>query len=126
MITGRVTSFSNPFIVLNAIYNKRIVPIFNDIILSEYRDVLLRPKFHLSQRQVDLVLNFIVSHGIAKDHVRSDGIYFPDPKDMVFYEVKMAIDDSYLVTGNIKHFPREPFVVTPAQIVDILREKGLL
>ena len=120
------TSSSNPFIVLNAIYNNRIVPIFNDVIKLEYREVLMRPKFHLSPRQVELVLNFIVNHGIYKDPVKADGIDFPDHNDIVFYEVKMAVDDSYLVTGNLKHFPTKPFVVTPAQMVEILRERGLI
>ena len=45
---------------------------------------------------------------------------FPDPKDVVFYEVTLSKDDAYLVTGNIKHFPKKPFVVTPAEMVAIL------
>ena len=49
---------------------------------------------------------------------------FPDPEDIVFYEVKMSKADAYLVTGNIKHFPREPRVVTPKEMVEIL-EQGL-
>ena len=36
-----------------------------------------------------------------------------DPKDVVFYEVAMSKDDSYLVTGNTKHFPAVRRVVTP-------------
>lgn len=28
-------------------------------------------------------------------------------------------DDAYLVTGNIKHFPQEPFIVTPRELLDI-------
>ena len=30
--------------------------------------------------------------------------------------------DAYLVTGNIKHFPTEPFIVTPRQMLDIIIE----
>ena len=47
----------------------------------------------------------------------------PDPKDRVFYEVVMEerkSEDAYLVTGNIKHFPAQPFVVTPRQMIDII------
>ena len=54
-----------------------------------------------------------------------DSSLFPDKEDVVFYEVKMAVEDSYLVTGNIKHFPKDPLVVTPAQMVAILKEKGI-
>lgn len=28
-------------------------------------------------------------------------------------------EEAYLVTGNIKHFPDEPFIVTPRQMLDI-------
>ena len=32
----------------------------------------------------------------------------------------MSKEDAYLVTGNIKHFPTEPFIVTPRQMIDII------
>ena len=46
-----------------------------------------------------------------------------DPKDVVFYAVTLSSQDknSLLVTGNGKHFPQKPFIVTPAELVAILR-----
>ena len=32
------------------------------------------------------------------------------------------VDDAYLVTGNIKHFPLRPFVVTPREMLTILEQ----
>ena len=52
--------------------------------------------------------------------VRED---FPDPKDVVFYEITMSKEDAYLVTGNTKHFPKSPIVVTPAEMLDILNRE---
>jgi predicted nucleic acid-binding protein len=43
-----------------------------------------------------------------------------DPKDIVFYEVALSVEDSYLVTGNTKHFPKKPFVVTPSEMLQII------
>ena len=40
-----------------------------------------------------------------------------------FYEVVMEErkeENAYLVTGNIKHFPTKPFIVTPRQLLDII------
>ena len=51
----------------------------------------------------------------------------PDPKDMVFYAVTMEArkdSDAYLVTGNIKHFPLKPYVVTPREMLTILENGG--
>ena len=52
--------------------------------------------------------------------------YFPDPKDVVFYEVALSKEDAYLVTGNIKHFPKTPIVVTPAELLEIMQQQGIL
>lgn len=120
------TSFSNPFIILEAIYNKKLVPVYNDDILSEYKIVLSRKKFHFSDNQIELVISSIIDFGLKVEKETIIDAIFPDPKDIIFYEVRMAVEDSYLITGNIKHFPQKPFVVTPAQMVDILKEKGLL
>ncbi len=37
----------------------------------------------------------------------------------------MAKEDAYLVTGNTKHFPNSPIVVTPTEMIAILEEMGL-
>lgn len=29
-------------------------------------------------------------------------------------------EDAYLVTGNIKHFPNKPFIVTPKELINII------
>ena len=50
-------------------------------------------------------------------------VELPDPKDRVFFEVTMEerkSKDAYLVTGNLKHFPVEPFIVSPREMLDIV------
>ena len=47
----------------------------------------------------------------------------PDEKDRPFYEVSLSVEDSFLVTGNLKHFPVTPKVVTPAQIMEIIEKQ---
>ena len=42
---------------------------------------------------------------------------------MVFYEVALSRDDAYVVTGNLKHFPKKPIVVTPAEMISILEKQ---
>lgn len=48
-----------------------------------------------------------------------------DPKDVVFYRVVMGgkeAQDSYLVTGNKKHFPIREFVVSPSELIEIVEK----
>ena len=52
---------SYPAKIIKAIVQERIVPLFNDEILDEYREVLSRPKFHLTQTQIDTVLKAIIN-----------------------------------------------------------------
>lgn len=50
---------------------------------------------------------------------------FPDPKDKMFYEVateKLKNAETWLVTGNTRHFPKEGFVITSRQMINILEE----
>lgn len=99
-----------------------ITPVLNEKILEEYREVLLRPKFHFTDKIVSEVIEEIKRRAIFADEERID-IELPDPKDRVFYEVVMEqrkSSDAYLVTGNIKHFPVEPYVVTPKEMMDII------
>ena len=111
---------TNPSVVLGAVMNERIIPVFNSEILGEYLEVLTREKFHFQRTSVETVVNHIKQIGLELDRTRSWKGVFPDPKDIVFYEVTLSKDDAYLVTGNIKHFPKKPFVVTPAEMVEIL------
>ncbi len=50
------------------------------------------------------------------------GELFPDPDDRVFYEVALSKDGSYVVTGNQRHFPKTPIVVSPTEMMKIIRE----
>ena len=99
-----------------------ITPVLNEKILEEYREVLLRPRFHFTDKIVSEVIEAIKRRAIFADEERID-IELPDPKDRVFYEVGMEqrkSSDAYLVTGNIKHFPVKPYVVTPKEMMDII------
>lgn len=111
---------SNPLKVFRAIFQNRIVPLYNDEIMDEYRTVLSMPKFRLDKSMIETVLKAVAVDGLRMDRTPADDVDFPDLKDIVFYEVALSKEDSYLITGNIKHFPLEPFIVTPAEIVRIL------
>ena len=111
---------SNPLLIFKAITDEKIVPLFCDEILNEYREVLSRDKFPFTRQFIEKALDAFVNNGINVSRVQTNDFEFPDPKDIVFFEVSMAVDDSYLVTGNIKHFPQISKVVTPAEMVAIL------
>ena len=105
--------------VINSMLSGKIKPLYNDEILAEYYDVLSRSKFHLNEVRINELLYFIKQNGIDSSRFPFDG-EMPDEDDRVFYEVTLSKEDSFLVTGNIKHFPRTPQVITAAQMMEIL------
>ena len=113
---------SVPGTVMNLIFDGPVIPLFNREILDEYKTVLSRPKFHLDNEIIENIISGITDKGVWMNAEKIN-IDMPDPKDVVFYEVvfeKRKTDEAYLVTGNIKHFPIEPYVVTPREFVDII------
>lgn len=114
-------SKSSPSIVYEAVLDGTITPVYNEEILNEYRNVLSRRnKFPFEKEDVENLANLVTRSGLKVERTKAFEENFPDPKDIVFYEVTLSKDDAYLITGNIKHFPKKPFVVTPAEMVAIL------
>ena len=112
--------------IMERVFSGEIIPLYNRMIISEYMDVLCRKKFGFSVDLVYYLVSFIERYGIQVDPMPSD-ILLPDMKDLPFYEIVIEKQDdhAYLVTGNIKHFPKEPFIVTPRELVMILDQMNL-
>ena len=114
---------SVPGQVVQQTYAHEIIPVFNDSILQEYEEVLSRKKFHFPTETVDFLISRLKSIGVNLAAVETLVGDFPDPKDVVFFEVAMEknkTDETLLVTCNQKHFPQHPKVVTPAEMLRIL------
>ena len=108
-------------VLMRKIIRGEVIPLYNERILEEYIEVLNRKKFSFTESMISATLKVIIDYGIILDSIESD-ISLPDPKDLVFYEVALSQEDSFLVTGNIKHFPKKPFIVTPTEMLAIINE----
>ena len=107
--------------LLDYVVDERIVLLYNDEILNEYDEVLHRDKFHFSDERIQMVLD-LVKTGLHLDRTKSNEA-FPDPDDRVFYEVALSKEGGYVVTGNLRHFPKTPIVVTPADMVRLIESE---
>ena len=97
----------------------RIIPLYNDDIIKEYDEELHRAKFKLSEEQISTIIEHVKENGIDSSRFPYAG-EMPDEDDRVFYEVCLSKEDSFLDTGNLKHFPKEPQVITAAEMMEIL------
>jgi len=125
LVSAMLKWTSVPGSIIEFAFSGVIIPVLNERIVEEYREVLMRDKFHLTKEIVDDVIQALEDQG---EYIDTDNMDYelPDLKDVVFYAIvmeKRKEEDTYLVTGNIKHFPQVPFVVTPKQMLDILLEE---
>lgn len=122
LVSAVLKSHSVPGSIVELAFDGPIIPILNETIEKEYREVLSRPKFHLPEDLIEGIMSTFHKRAIYVDAEHLD-VELPDPKDLVFYEVVMEErkeEDAYLVTGNIRHFPNRPFIVTPREMLDII------
>ena len=134
LVSALLKEGSIPYQIIEYIRSKKIIPLFNEDIITEYIEVLVRNKFGLTEEQVKNTIALFLDHGLEIEPVEIDE-FFSDNDDKIFYQIVMSSrqsgEDSKLVTGNIKHFPRKEFVVTPAEMIEIInldekleKEKG--
>ena len=124
IVSAMIKNNSVPGSILELTLDGPIVPLYNEDVLAEYRTVLLRKKFHLTEEIVDTIIGRMIESGLNIEAEPLD-LVFNDPTDLKFYEIVMEHrkeHDSLLVTGNLKHYPNEPFVVTPRQMLEIILE----
>lgn len=123
LVSGIINPHGPPGRVIDAIVSLTLTPLFDDRILSEYRDVLLRPVFGFRRNDVHALIDFIQFSG---EQITSGPInlVLPDPADLPFIEVAIAGLADAVVTGNMKHFlPARRHgisVLTPAPLLRLM------
>lgn len=125
LVSALLKPESIPGLVVTEALTGGIVPLLHEDILEEYRDVLNRRKFRFDRVNIRVAIESLdrrdpfVDAGPVAD-------FIPDPNDTVFYAVTMEkrqTDDACLVTGNVRHFPFKPFVVTPKEMLEIISKE---
>jgi len=119
VVSAFINPGGKPSQILKMVLNRKAELYHNSAILSEYESVMLRPKF----------ASVIDSNNIRRfiDIIRSIGISFnpsvsntklPDESDRIFYDTARE-SGSFLVSGNLKHFPKEFFIMSVADFLKL-------
>lgn len=112
---GRHTAVTD---FMDMVFAGDILPIASEEIFDEYEDVLYRSKFNFSKNMVDNLITFLRQHSIIVK-TWDTGMELPDKSDLPFFEAYIAAQtpETFLVTGNIKHYPEWPYIVTPREMM---------
>jgi putative PIN family toxin of toxin-antitoxin system len=104
LVSGLLSPFGSPGEIVRMVSSGKLILSFDARILSEYTEVLLRPKFKFDKDKIITLLDYIKSNGQA---VASSPLSqsLPDHDDEPFLEVALADKAVCLITGNLGHFP---------------------
>ena len=117
---------SIPYLIFKGVFDKLFIPLVDNNIVKEYRNVLYRPKFSFETFFVDKIIDTILKYAVNQT-VPSTGTELPDKDDVVFYDVAVAHQDkgAFLVTGNLKHFPNCPFAISARAFLNVITPNAL-
>ena len=112
IVSALLSGKGNPGKILDLFLAGEMKLFYCDEILEEYANVLYRPHLRIPVNEADNTMIIIYQHGEKVWPVTSN-LEMTDEDDRVFYDVAVSAK-AYLITGNKKHYPDEPFILTPA------------
>lgn len=126
LVSALITPFGNAARILDMILIDELQILYDDRILSEYREVLLRPRFGFEKKDVDALLSFMEAEGfrITAAPLKEASI---DDDDVPFVEVAISGETDALITGNKRHFEgryaKQLKIMTPDEFLKFWRHK---
>ncbi|MCL1911238.1 MAG: putative toxin-antitoxin system toxin component, PIN family [Leptospirales bacterium] len=117
IISAFISPYGKPSYIMKMILGGKAKLCYNSIILNEYERVALRPKFSekIDSNNILRFFDIIRSIGISFNPHHSN-IKMPDESDRIFYDTAKE-SKSILITGNLKHFPKEAFIMSPSDFL---------
>jgi putative PIN family toxin of toxin-antitoxin system len=126
IISGILRPFSKASLILTLIADGTVQVAYDLRLLSEYRDVLNRPKLNFAKENVEAFLTQVEQEGFLVS-VKPLKIHLPDPDDEPFLEAVVAGKVEAIVTGNKRHFPKKEYqgvrILSPAEFLEAVRGK---
>jgi putative PIN family toxin of toxin-antitoxin system len=117
LVSALINPKGMPAKILNMILNGKLITLYDNRIMGEYRVVLSRKKFNFPIEIIEPLLDFIKYEGefIASDPLKT---HFTDEDDKMFLELAISGNAEYLITVNTKHFPAGNYIVTPKVFIE--------
>lgn len=126
LVSGLLSPFGTCGELVRMLTSDSLVLCVDARILLEYDEVLRRRKFGIAPSRVDILIEYIEYSAEVHAPVPLDNP-LADRDDNAFLEVAMSSAASYLVTGNLKHFPKRHrsgvAVVSPQTFLDEYRRR---
>lgn len=120
VVSAFINPNGKPSVIIKLVLQRKADLIINSTILNEYENVALRPKFsqkidpEIIRQFIKLLKNISISFDPLPGKIK-----LLDESDRIFYDTAKK-SGAILITGNIKHFPKENFIMQPAEFLSQL------
>ena len=124
LVSGLLTPFGSSGEIVRMVFSGELILCIDARILSEYKEVLNRPKFKFDKHKIAILIDFIMQYGqvVSSSPLKRP---LPDLDDEPFLEVAIAGNVKTLITGNKVYYPsfsREGTeILSPSEFIDLLR-----
>lgn len=118
LVSATLSGSGAPRKLIEALARRHFDGAISDDTYAEYVEVLKRPKFGFSSRDIRNLLAMVRHHSRHYTAIPQPE-RTPDPDDQPFWDLAVTADAA-LVTGNVKDFPPSPRVRTPREFHDEL------
>ncbi|HCE45604.1 MAG TPA: putative toxin-antitoxin system toxin component, PIN family [Lentisphaeria bacterium] len=127
IVSGLLSPFSSSGEIVRMAASGELILCYDARVLSEYTDVLNRPKFKFSPELVAVFLDQIKNSGVASSGIPLE-LKLPDTDDEAFLEIALSENVTCLITGNIRHFPPKcrlgKKVLSPSDFIEYYRKNS--
>ena len=106
LVAGLLSPFGPCGEIVRMVSSGELIISFDARIITEYKEVLIRPKFKFDRDKIGVLIDYIKQSGliIASSPLPQS---LPDIDDEPFLEVAIAAKAVCIVTGNHIHFPAD-------------------
>ena len=123
IVSSMLSPAGNPAKIMQLFFERRVDLYYSESIMFEYGNVLFRPRLKFNAGDVNSLFDVITKIGILTEPEISSAA-MPDEDDRVFYDAAKS-NGAFLITGNKKHYPDEPFILTPSDFLEKLENDAL-
>jgi putative PIN family toxin of toxin-antitoxin system len=122
IVSALLSPTGNPAKIYRMFLTGALSLVLSADIFEEYQEVLQRPRLCIPVDDAKTVLAAIWQYGEEIVPVPSRNTMI-DEDDRIFYDTAKSAG-AHLITGNKKHYPQEPFILTPKEFLEFLSSQN--
>lgn len=124
VVSAALKSESLPALLMSLVYEGKLRLFISPYIFSEYEEVLKRPRFGLTIKDIEAFLRVIKDKAQLVNPTKKISRIKADEKDNRILECAYECGADFIITGISQHFPFQSFrgikIVNPREFINLM------